>query len=257
MPIPRRTRFVWFMPEARPVAECRETWRSETPIFQGCAEWTRRDHLGNGHRARPPNGLQRRPAQARLAARSQGHIEVQRWIDGGALKGRAHESEAIREIHCRFFEHLPETMRWVESEAGDRARVVPGELRPRDVQVGRLVPISPGAVPWFLAHFEKSYRGVVRTDAILAAAAAHHRLVWIHPFLDGNGRVARLVMHAMLLDALDTGGIWSASRGLARGAAEYKTRLAHCDLPRRNDLDGRGSLSEEEFARLTQFFLET
>ncbi len=94
-------------------------------------------------------------------------------------------------------------------------------------------------------------------DAILSVAAAHHRLLWIHPFLDGNGRVARLVSHAMLLDALDTGAIWSAARGLAQSAAAYKTHLADCDSPRRNDLDGRGHISEEALARFTRFFLET
>jgi len=33
--------------------------------------------------------------------------------------------------------------------------------------------------------------------------------------------------------------------------------LAQCDLPRRNDLDGRGNLSEEGLALFTRFFLET
>ena len=77
-----------------------------------------------------------------------------------------------------------------------------------------------------------------KTDAILWAAAAHHRLLWIHPFLDGNGRVARLVLHASLLETLDTGGIWSVARGLARNVAVYKSHLANCDQPRRNDLMG-------------------
>ena len=43
---------------------------------------------------------------------------------------------------------------------------------------------------------------------VLAAACAHHRLLWIHPFTDGNGRVARLMSNAMLLQALDAGGLW-------------------------------------------------
>jgi len=116
--------------------------------------------------------------------------------------------------------------------------------------------MSPGAVPRFLAQLERAYSGRGKTDAILAVAAAHHRLLWIHPFLDGNGRVARLMSHAMLLETLDTGGIWSVSRGLARNVASYKAHLASCDLPRRNDLDGRGELSEEELANFTRFFLE-
>src|SRR5262249_25284688 len=61
--------------------------------------------------------------------------------------------------------------------------------------------------------------------------------------------------HAMLLELLDTGAVWSVARGLARNADEYKQRLANCDLPRRNDLDGRGTLSEEALADFTRFFL--
>ena len=38
---------------------------------------------------------------------------------------------------------------------------------------------------------------------------------------------------------------------------KYKDHLAACDLPRRNDLDGRGNLSEEELAKFTMFFLKT
>ena len=61
----------------------------------------------------------------------------------------------------------------------------------------------------------------------------------------------------MLLETLDTGGIWSISRGLARNVRSYKSHLTQCDLPRRNDLDGRGNLSEEGLAAFTRFFLET
>jgi Fic family protein len=77
----------------------------------------------------------------------------------------------------------------------------------------------------------------------------------MHPFLDGNGRVARLMSHAVLLDTLDTGAIWSVARGLARNLGDYKTLLANCDRTRRNDLDGRGALSEEALAEFTRFFL--
>jgi Fic family protein len=108
-----------------------------------------------------------------------------------------------------------------------------------------------------MTRFEHAYATLGKVDAILSAASAHHRLLWIHPFLDGNGRVARLMTHAMLLDALDTGAIWSVARGFARDEKRYKACLAACDLGRRNDLDGRGALSEEELAAFTRFFLET
>ena len=192
-----------------------------------------------------------------LQLEAKAHIHVQSWIDKGGLNdGRAYSAEGIREIHQRFCELLPEDLLWVEDPVTkERHRVIPGELRKRDVQVGRLIAISPGALPRFLERFEQVYRNTGKTESIIATAAAHHRLLWIHPFLDGNGRVARLISHAMLLDTLDTGAVWSVARGLARNVREYKMLLAHCDLPRRNDLDGRGTLSEEALAEFTQFFL--
>lgn len=186
------------------------------------------------------------------------HIAVQKWIDGGGLRGRATTREGIREIHLRFGELLPEDMLWVEDPVTKaRVRVVPGEWRKRDVKVGQHVAISPGAVPRFLKRFEEVYGGLGKTDSILGTAAAHHRLVWIHPFVDGNGRVARLMSHAMLLETLDTGAVWSVARGLARNVETYKARLAACDQTRRNDLDGRGNLSDEALAEFTEFFLQT
>src|SRR6202012_4872406 len=136
-----------------------------------------------------------------------------------------------------------------------RHRVLPGELRTQDVKVGQLVAISAGAIPRFLLRFEQVFTNLGKTESILSIPAAHHRLLWIHPYLDGNGRVARLMSHAMLLATLQTGAIWSVARGLARNVQEYKTLLSNCDMPRRNDLDGRGTLSEEALAEFTRFFL--
>jgi len=198
------------------------------------------------------------PEKRNLQLETRAHIAVQQWIDGGGLKGRAATVDGLREIHRRFCELLPDDLLWVEyPDSGERVRVVPGELRERDVKVGRHFPISPGALPRFLERFEVVYGKLGRTDSILGAATAHHRLLWILPFLDGNGRVARLMSYAMLLDTLDTGGIWSTARGLARNVADYKSLLAACDLERRNDLDGRGPLSEETLAEFTAFFLKT
>jgi Fic family protein len=197
------------------------------------------------------------PRKRNLQLEAKAHISVQRWIDAGGLTDHSLSLAGIKEIHRRFCELLPDDLLWIENpDTGDRLKVVPGRLRDRDVRVGEHIPISPGAVPRFIAYCEDAYGGLGRTDAILSAPAAHHRLLWIHPFLDGNGRVARLVSHATLLETLDTGGIWSVARGLARNVAAYKSHLADCDRPRRNDLDGRGNLSEEALADFTGFFLE-
>lgn len=152
---------------------------------------------------------------------------------------------------------MPGDLLWIEDpETGEHLEVMPGELRRRDVRVGRHVPVSPGALPRFLARFEEVYSKLGPSEAILATAAAHHRLLWIHPFLDGNGRVARLMSHATLLETLDTGGVWSVARGLARNESNYKEALIACDQPRHDDRDGRGNLSEEALAEFTRFFLE-
>ncbi len=204
------------------------------------------------------NDYNAEPEKRNLQLEAKAHITVQKWIDEGGLKKKATSMDGICEIHRRFGELLPEDLLWVEdSETGARIKMVPGELRHRDVKVGRHIPVSPGALSRFLIRFEQVYNNVGRTDAILAAAAAHHRLLWIHPFLDGNGRVARLMSYAILLKTLDTGGVWSIARGLARNDSTYKSQLMACDMKRRNDLDGRGHLSEEALVEFTHFFLNT
>jgi Fic family protein len=192
-----------------------------------------------------------------LQLEAKAHISVQRWIDSGGLPKRATTSDGVREIHARFYRQLPEDLLWVEDpETKKKEPAIPGELRTQDVAVNRHVAISPGAVPRFLKRFEEVYGAAGKTELIVGAAAAHHRLAWIHPFIDGNGRVARLMSHAMLLETLDTGAVWSVARGLARHVDAYKGHLAACDMERRNELDGRGQLSEEALSRFSEFFLK-
>ena len=107
-------------------------------------------------------------------------IRDRKWIDDGGLTGRAVTSEGIREVHRRFCEELPDDLLWVEDPTTkERVRVVPGELRRKDVAVGAHIAVSPGAVPRFLRRFEEIYGAINKTESILSAAAAHHRLVWI------------------------------------------------------------------------------
>ena len=166
-----------------------------------------------------------------LQLEARAHIAVQEWIDGGGLKGgRALSAPGICEIHRRFCGSLPDELLWVEDPAAKkRHRLVPGELRKRGVKVGQHVAVSPGALPRFLRRFEEIYGNLGKTESTVSSAAAHLRLLWMHPFLDGNGRVARLMSHAMLLETLDTGALWSVARGLARNVGDYKARLANCD----------------------------
>lgn len=195
-----------------------------------------------------------------LQKEAKAHIAVQEWIDSGGIttESQIFSRDIICEIHERFCRLLPEDLLWVEDrDKNEKIKIIPGQLRTRDVKVGNHIAISPGAVPRFLARFETAYSQLGKSETILALAAIHHRLLWIHPFLDGNGRVARLISHAITLNVLGTGGMWSIARGLARNVTKYKEHLSNCDLARRNDLDGRGNLSEEALVDFTIFFLET
>ena len=196
-----------------------------------------------------------------LQREARAHIEVQRLIDGGYDPDESPTSRKyIQWIHQEFCERLPEEMLWVENPVtGKRTRIIPGEFRDGGVEVGRHIPPAANALTRFLERFEEVYDmgRLPKSKAIIAIAASHHRFLWIHPFLDGNGRVARLMAHSMMLRSEVGRGIWSVSRGLARNALEYKSRLMEADSGREGDLDGRGALSAAALERFCEFFLST
>ncbi len=163
-------------------------------------------------------------------------------------------------LHREFCRRLPENLLWIEDpDTGEKLRVEPGQLRTGDVQVGLHIPPPAADLPRFLAHFEKAYDAsrLSKVRQIIGVAAAHHRLVWIHPFFDGNGRVVRLMSHAMLRSLGVGSSLWSVARGLARNVSRYKSLLMAADEPRRHDWDGRGSLSERALNEFCEFFLST
>jgi len=90
----------------------------------------------------------------------------------------------------------------------------------------------------------------------VALAAAHHRLAWTHPFLDGNGRVTRLHTHLLLQAGGLTGGLWSPLRGFARTEARYKALLQAADEHRHGDLDGRGNLTQAGLVQWIEYTLD-
>ena len=197
-----------------------------------------------------------------LQLEARAHVEVQRIIDGrlDELPRPSAASAFIEWTHREFCQRLPESLLVVENpDTGERISVVPGQLRSRTVAVGRHIAPVPEDLEPFMLRFEQAYASsrLTKTRQVIAVAAAHHRFLWIHPFLDGNGRVARLMSHAMLLEIGIGSALWSVSRGLARHSLDYKRLLMAADEPRRNDLDGRGALSESALTEFCRFFLET
>ncbi|MCC6271947.1 MAG: Fic family protein [Deltaproteobacteria bacterium] len=202
----------------------------------------------------------RQPKQRDLQLEAKAHIEVQRLIDQSVVDESLVSEKYICWIHQEFCERLPEDMLWVENpDTKEKIRVVPGELRTGMVAVGRHIPPRPEGLKKFLARFEEAYRPALlsKLRRVLAVAAAHHRLLWIHPFFDGNGRVTRLLSHAYCKYLGLGAGLWSVSRGLARSVGEYKRWIEAADAPRQGDLDGRGSLSAKGLLGFCEFFLKT
>lgn len=198
-------------------------------------------------------------ADAGLAKRQRlalAHIEVESELEreaGSATVAQLYSPEFVCRIHARLYEKLPESDRLTD----ERAPIPPGTYRRRDVMVGRHVAPPWTLVPELLrgwAHFYASLPGVEKT--VIGAACAHQRLAWIHPFTDGNGRAARLQTHLLLHSLGLTHGVWSLMRGLARTQEQYYARLNNADLPRRNDYDGRGPLSQEELVAFARYMLE-
>ena len=224
-------------------------------------------NLIEGHNTRPRDidralrqDYAQDPERRRLQLEAVAHIHVQSLMDTGRDPQVSPTStEYLTWVHREFCQLLPDELLWVENpDTGRRVQVVPGALRQDTVAIGRLVPPSPEVLPAFLARFDEAYRAdrLSRVQQLVAIGAAHHRLLWIHPFLDGNGRVARLVAHAMLKRAGVGSSLWSVSRGLARRVADYRRLLEAADEPRRNDVDGRGTLSERALVDFCEFFLD-
>ncbi|MCX5842900.1 MAG: Fic family protein, partial [Deltaproteobacteria bacterium] len=203
------------------------------------------------------------PVKRNLQLESVAHITVQRDIEKKLQEESAVNitgREFLCTIHREFYRQLPEEFRVVKNpETGGESLVMPGELRDESVKVGYHQPPGHDSLRMFLDRFGEFYAPERHHGALklVAAAAAHHRLMWIHPFLDGNGRVARLFTEAYFHRIpLHGFGLWSVSRGLARRNVDYKSALARADAPRRNDLDGRGNLSNEGLVHFCRFFLE-
>jgi Fic family protein len=159
----------------------------------------------------------------------------------------------IGQIHAGLYQRLPEADRVTE----DAEIVVPGAWRMQEVTAGRHLAPPAEDVKALVAAWGARYRALPGTElAVVGVACAHHRLLWIHPFVDGNGRTARLHSHLMFHALGLSGGVWSPMRGLARTHEAYYARLSNADLPRRNDHDGRGPLSQEELVAFAAYFLD-
>jgi Fic family protein len=203
-------------------------------------------------------------AKRALQLEAKAHVEVAQEIDAQLaqkLDMEIFSQDFITQIHRAFYQRLPaDFYTMVHPRTQEHIIIEPGALRMKDVQVGAHIAPSYKALPLFLEYFQQRYdfKHLSGMQKIMAIAASHHRLTWIHPFLDGNGRVTRLLTAAAFKQLkLDAHGLWSMSRGLARNRDAYYAALTQGDLPRQGDLDGRGNLSDKGLQYFCEFFFTT
>jgi Fic family protein len=98
------------------------------------------------------------------------------------------DEKTILDIHKIILKNINET------EAG--------RYRKENVMIMGAVHLPPSAVkvPRLMSEFfEWYYKNKRKIPIVELAAWVHYKLVYIHPFIDGNGRTARLLMNLMLL----------------------------------------------------------
>jgi Fic family protein len=94
---------------------------------------------------------------------------------------------------------------------------------------------NPRKVPELMKEFVLELKPVKNVHPAALAARAHYRLVSIHPFIDGNGRTARLLMNLLLMQ-----------RGFPPAFIRTGERLAYINSLEKAQLGG----SLEDFEKL-------
>lgn len=185
--------------------------------------------------------------------------------DDEELIGGLLTPEVIRFLHRNLFSSTPELLETPDAKFCG----LPGKTRGpgMHVKVGKHIPPKGEAVDGLLESMLRYYRDQKGLSAakLIDAAAMHHRLLYLHPFAEGNGRTVRIYTHALMHRAgAGGGGLWSISRGLARGTdqfagepkGQYKALLASADKERQGGTtDGRGALSLRALEEFVEWFL--
>lgn len=190
------------------------------------------------------------------------HIKTQEFVEKYSIEHSVIDKNFIKEIHRVFYSSEGMEKFTKLKQKDEVIEMMPGEFRKQDVQVGNHIAPASNFIDTVFNYYEKEYSTVFNksTKAIklLAALSSHHRLVYLHPFLDGNGRVSRLHLDAMFWGMkLEGYGLWNISRGLARDVKEYQTSLSYADMKQQGATDGRGELSLRGLEGYLKYMLET
>jgi Fic family protein len=169
--------------------------------------------------------------------------------------------DAALQLGQSMLEELPLSSRIIRSTherllSGVRgADRTPGEYRKRQVHVGsdrRFVPAPPEEVPELIAELERYMNDDTdSSDPLIRSFMAHYQFETIHPFLDGNGRIGRLLLSLMVYKECELQSPWLyLSPYFERYKDEYIDRLfsvsATGDWNRWLELCLRATIEESE-----------
>lgn len=128
---------------------------------------------------------------------------------------------------------------------GNSGHASPGQYRKQSVRVGNLIPPTAAKVPNLISDLEKFINKDESLPALVRAALTHVQFETIHPFLDGNGRIGRLLIVLNLIaDKLLISPIIYPSFFFKKNHFEYYVKL---DKVR----------SEGDFESWVKFFLKS
>lgn len=84
---------------------------------------------------------------------------------------------------------------------GEGDKAAPGSFRQQSVRVGDLIPPPAPEAHRLMSELEKYINEPSDLPPLIRAALAHAHFETIHPFLNGNGRIGRLLIVLMLMDS--------------------------------------------------------
>jgi len=144
---------------------------------------------------------------------------------------------------------------WILMQGIDDSRVLPGRFRDKPNWIGdqgirMYEPPMPIDVPILMREFSDWLKSDADTNPILRAGTAHLHLVAIHPFIDGNGRTARLLATLILQRAN-----YGFRKLLSLDAYYQRNRDAYIDALRRSV--GRTYVPEYDSTAWLTFFTQS
>lgn len=154
--------------------------------------------------------------------------EAINFIEKNINKDTKFDRSIISEIHKIIVKDL------TPPKAGEGSRY-PGELRKINVAIQGSSHVPPEGikVPEYFDELINFVNNPVDSQYhLLVTALAHHRMAWIHPFDNGNGRMIRMFTYALLIKQgfqVKTGRILNPTAIFCMDREKYYEMLALAD----------------------------